>query len=888
MSNVTQAWLADPTHILGLLVEITAKNVSTGTETTFYLSNIGYTTTSADVTYLPNLSGNIQTTESLTLDGSLSMSFGDIKIANYNGELDDWLDRTKYIWDSRAVQVYLGDPTWVAATLADVRTVFEKIFDGIIEDVDSSEREFINVKVRDKLNRLNYPISDNTLGIYGTWANGQTNQDTLRPLVFGEVFNMSPVLVDPAYLEYMFNDTNVGTQITSTTNVSTLISTTGTIGSLKGSLNQSYIPTFNSITGTGAANPYSQSYNSVPQKSTSGSGTGATFYITRSYTPGTGPYYGNISISIQSTGSGYAVGDTIVISGASIGGVNATNDLTVTVPSIASYNNTGIITGMTSTAGLSVGATLSATGGTGYLQSSSTVTSIISGTSISFTTSFGNTIAGSITNIYSPIPRINCTSTQGFVLDAPVVFTFSTTAYPSTFGNLVSGTTYYVKTIDSSTTFTVSATSGGSAFALTSASLTTTGSLINAVQAEVNVYNTELAIEIRDNGVPIYTDTTVYGTTVTSTAVTTNYITCVSTQNLSVGASIVFDTSIGNIVAGTTYYVKTIVSSTVFTISTLADGNTFVLTTATASGTIRVRNINRPDRAIVNLTTGKFTLKSPPDGTITMSLQGLKNSVDLSATGNAELLSTYTNNIGNIITLIVTQYGQVNSRMSSSDLDLVNLRSFVVANTAAVGIALKDRVNVLEVCQKLARSANAQLFFNRLGKLQLLQLGTYTSDTVMSITDGDILHHSLHISNKTKVIAATKVGYALNYTPQTALAGSIPSDANYMFNDEWYSKTITDTAVQSTYKLTAAPVQTDTNLIRGVDATALATTLNDYFKVPRTVYAFTGTAKLLYLKLGQQVTLTHNRFGLTSGKTGQVITLSPNWADGTINVEVII
>jgi hypothetical protein len=607
MSNVTQAWLADPTHILGLLVEITAKNVSTATETTFYLSNIGYTTTSADATYLPIISGNIQTTESLTLDGSLSMSFGDIKIANYNGDLDDWLDRTKYIWDSRAVKVYLGDPTWEAATLADVRTVFEKVFDGIIEDVDSSEREFINVKVRDKLNRLNYPISDNKLGTYGTWANGQTNQDTLRPLVFGEVFNSSPVLVDPAYLEYMFND-----------------------------------------------------------------------------------------------------------------GVS------------------------------------------------------------------------------------------------------------------------------------------------------------------------ELAIEIRDNGVPIYTDVTVYGTTVTSTAATTNYITCASTQNLSVGMSIIFDTSIGGIVAGTTYYVKTIVNSTAFSISQLPDGNTLVLTTATASGTIRVRNINRPDRAIVNLTTGKFTLKSPPEGTVTMSLQGLKNSVDLSETGTAGLLSTYTNNIANIITLIVTQYGQVSNRLTSSDLDLVNLRAFVAANTAAVGIVLKDRVNVLEVCQKLARSANAQLFFNRLGLLQLLQLGTYTSDSVMSITDGDILHHSLHISNKTKIVAATKVGYALNYTPQTALAGSIPADSNYMFNDEWYSKTVTDTAVESTYRLDSTPVQTDTSLISGSDASALATTLNNYFKVPHTVYAFTGTAKLLYLKLGQQVTLTHNRFGLSAGKTGQVITLSPNWADGTINVEVII
>jgi hypothetical protein len=398
----------------------------------------------------------------------------------------------------------------------------------------------------------------------------------------------------------------------------------------------------------------------------------------------------------------------------------------------------------------------------------------------------------------------------------------------------------------------------------------------------------ELGIEIRDHGVPIYTDLTVYGTTITSTAVSTNQITCASTQNLSVDMSIIFDTSIGNIVTGTTYYVKTIVSSTVFTISQLAGGPVFTLTTATASGTIRARNINKPDRATVNLTTGKFTLNSPPDGTVTMSLQGLKKSVDLSGSGTAGLLSTYTNNIGNIITLIVTQYGQVSNRLTSSDLDLANLRSFVALNTAAAGIVIKDRVNVLEVCQKLARSANAQLFFNRLGLLQLLQLGTCTLDTEMSITDADIIHHSLHISSKTKVIAATKVGYALNYTPQTALAGSIPSEANFMFNDEWYSQTVTDTDVQATYKLTATPVQIDTNLIRGSDATSLATTLNNYFKVPRTVYAFTGTAKLLYLKLGQQVTLTHNRFGLSAGKTGQVITLSPNWVDGTINVEVII
>ena len=36
------------------------------------------------------------------------------------------------------------------------------------------------------------------------------------------------------------------------------------------------------------------------------------------------------------------------------------------------------------------------------------------------------------------------------------------------------------------------------------------------------------------------------------------------------------------------------------------------------------------------------------------------------------------------------------------------------------------------------------------------------------------------------------------------------------------------------------------------------------------------------------VTLTSTRFGLSAGKSGQVITLNPDWVAGTVNVEVII
>jgi len=642
---LTQAWLEDQTSIRCLLVEITARNVTTSTETTFYLSNIGYNTTTADVTFLPYLTGTLSTTESLGIDNNLSMSFGDIEVANLNGELDSWLDSTKYIWVNRTVKVYLGDPRWESNNLAVVHINFEKVFDGVVADVDSSSRETINIKVRDKLQRLNYPLTDNVLGTYGTWAAGQTNQDTIRPLIFGEVNNISPVLVDPSKLEYMFNDTSIGTYVTNTTVTTNLIT---------------------------------------------------------------------------------------------------------------------------------------------------------------------------------------CNSTAGFLPNKPIVFTFSTTAYPSGFGGIVSGTTYYIKTVDSGTTFTIATTStggdvnGAAYYSLSTAAITSTGSTVNSVLAESNTFNTELLIEIRDNGVPIYTDTSVYNATLKNNS----------------GSS------------------------------------------------------TPPQGATVSLATGKFTLTSPPAGTVTCSLQGIKRSVNLT-TGVAQ--ETYVNNIANIIALIVTKYGQPNQRLTANDIDLTNFNAFssiatapTGINNSAIGIPVLDRTNTLAVCQDIANSVGAQLFFNRAGLLQLLQLGINTTDATMSITDDNILHHSLHISQRTPVVAATKVGYCQNYTPQTALASSIPGIANIMFGQQWYSNTVVDASVQSTYKLTTAPIQKDTRLIVGSDAANFATFLNNYFKVPHTVYAFTGTAKLMGLKLGQGVTLTHNRFGLNSGKSGQVITLAPDWANGTVNVEVII
>jgi hypothetical protein len=78
----------------------------------------------------------------------------------------------------------------------------------------------------------------------------------------------------------------------------------------------------------------------------------------------------------------------------------------------------------------------------------------------------------------------------------------------------------------------------------------------------------------------------VYPVAVTATASGTGYLTCSSTTYLNANMPIVFSgTTFGNIVAGTTYYVKTVVDSTHFTISTTSGGTAFTVTTASGSMT---------------------------------------------------------------------------------------------------------------------------------------------------------------------------------------------------------------------------------------------------------------------------------------------------------------
>lgn len=183
-------WLQNPSANRMVLIEVQV-NVA-GVEVTRFISSWPYVTGPADippnVEYLPLATGGLAFTEQVSLTGEAGLSGGDIELDNGDGALDGWLAD---VWRNRPIKAWSGDPAWP-------RSDFRLIFDGIVADIGSSARESINLSLRDKLQRLDTPITETKLG--GTTP----NKDATLPVPFGECHNVTPLLTDPATLEYGF------------------------------------------------------------------------------------------------------------------------------------------------------------------------------------------------------------------------------------------------------------------------------------------------------------------------------------------------------------------------------------------------------------------------------------------------------------------------------------------------------------------------------------------------------------------------------------------------------------------------------------------------------------------------------------------------------------
>ncbi|GAA0436831.1 hypothetical protein ACFOY5_10665 [Massilia aurea] len=184
------AWLKSSAAYRVVLIEAAVQ--IGGVESVVYLATKPFTTgpgdAPANTTYLPIAIVGRLFTERLLLDGEGGLSAGELELENVGGARDAWAG-PGYIWNNRAIKAYIGDVRWGRAD-------FRMIFNGIVADIAPRGRQALALKLRDKMQRLNTPVSEAKLG--GT----SEQRDALLPIALGQAFNVTPLLINAAILKY--------------------------------------------------------------------------------------------------------------------------------------------------------------------------------------------------------------------------------------------------------------------------------------------------------------------------------------------------------------------------------------------------------------------------------------------------------------------------------------------------------------------------------------------------------------------------------------------------------------------------------------------------------------------------------------------------------------
>lgn len=284
---------------------------------------------------------------------------------------------------------------------------------------------------------------------------------------------------------------------------------------------------------------------------------------------------------------------------------------------------------------------------------------------------------------------------------------------------------------------------------------------------------------------------------------------------------------------------------------------------------VRVNGLRlEPTEYTEHLDTGRCELAIDNQGAaITASIQGDKFG------------GVYRNTIAALVQRIVTGFGDVDMRYTLTDIDVDNFAEFETAHPQPIGLCVDDRTNsnVLAACNLLAGSVGAQLSPSREGKLRLLKIALPASGTSIDVLPHHMVFGSLKPVQHFDPIAAVKLGFCRNWTPQKGLVSPIPDSSRTNFETEWLTETEVDLDRQRDLKLEGDPKQQrNTQLLRRVDANDEVLRLLALWGPGREVYEFIGLPPMMQLKLGQPITVYNDLFDMQDGRIGQVVLLTPD------------
>ncbi len=274
--------------------------------------------------------------------------------------------------------------------------------------------------------------------------------------------------------------------------------------------------------------------------------------------------------------------------------------------------------------------------------------------------------------------------------------------------------------------------------------------------------------------------------------------------------------------------------------------------------------------------TGTFVLLREPSGTVTCDVWGDKFG------------GVYRNTVGSLIRRVVTGYGKEMDRFTNADLDLVNLDQFEIDNPQAVGIYISDRTNVLVACQMLASSVGAQMSMSRLGLLRLIKIALPANGTVRKVYQHEFVADSLTPVGTIDPVAAIKLNFCRNWSPQKGIVSDIPAEAISLFESDVLTVSAVNETVRDQHKLSTEVIATDTYLVDQAEAQAMADAELEMWQEVHIPYEGEGFPELLELQIGQPVLIYYDDFSMSAGVPGIVMRLTPDWDNCHVRVGFLV
>lgn len=301
----------------------------------------------------------------------------------------------------------------------------------------------------------------------------------------------------------------------------------------------------------------------------------------------------------------------------------------------------------------------------------------------------------------------------------------------------------------------------------------------------------------------------------------------------------------------------------------------YTVHTSQIEDVIEVRDNGYPVKVTKDLANGKFKLDQAPYGKITASVQGSS-------------FPAYTNNVAELISRIITDYGPDSSKLLT-DIDYTNFANFAAENPQPVGLFVSSEVTKLEVCQRLAASVGGSLTCSSQGKIKIVKLELPASGAITEVYPTDMLEDTFSVVDKPSVKAAIRLNYCLNWYQHTEdiAAGIVPSNIN-IFKSNWYSADSANTAVAATYELPSIGFSEDSLMLTQADADNEADRRLALWSTQRYVYEAIYFPHLMLTELGDSIKIYNYRFGLDAGKTGTVVRIERDWFNSRIRIGVLV